>query len=43
MKDIRREDKESVLLVRMDVGHLVGEYVREHVVVRVRLCERRSV
>ena len=40
-KDLRRVDKE-VLVVRVDVGHLVGEYVREVVVVRVRLSERRS-
>ena len=31
MKDLRRVDMEDVLVVRVDVGRLVKEYVREHV------------
>ena len=34
-KDLHREDKEQVLVVRVDVGRLVKENVRERVVVRI--------
>ena len=40
-KDLRCEDREDVLVVRVDVRCLVKEDVREHVVLRVGLCERR--
>ena len=39
-KDLRRVDNEEVLVVRVDVWRLVKGHVREHVDVRVRLCER---
>ena len=36
-KDLCQVNKEVVLVVRVDVGHIVNEYVCEHVDVRVRL------
>ena len=41
VKDLRRGDDDDVLVVRVEVGHMVKEYVREHVMCEL-VCERRS-
>ena len=42
MKDFRLEDKEEVLLVRVDVGRPVKEHVRVRVVERICLSVDRT-